>query len=111
MNAMMVDADSKLFAKLRMPDGQRVATSAIWNTSLGGIFVEESAPMAFGVEVVCEFEPQERGARAVRCRGFVVWTTRQFPARAPGKQGFAVRLTDIGIADMRILAEQVGRDL
>jgi len=107
----MSDPKPRLHAKLRLPDGQRVVASEIWNTSLGGVFVERTPPLPFGMAVVCEFEPQGRGGRSIRCNGYVVWTTKQHPERASGKSGSAVRLADIGIADMRLLADYVGRDL
>jgi hypothetical protein len=67
-------------------------------------------PLAFGAEMQLEFSlPRE--PRTIRCEGFVVWSTKSSPDRLPGRTGMAVRLTSIGIAEMRHIAACVGRAL
>jgi hypothetical protein len=51
------------------------------------------------------------GVGTVRCRGFVIWSTRESPEKGNGEQGVGVRLTDLGVAEMRSIAEVVGRNL
>jgi uncharacterized protein (TIGR02266 family) len=99
-----------LNVKLRLPDGHTTSTELISNISLGGVFIEMQEPLAFGVEVVLEFSLPSP-SRTIRCKGFVVWSTRSHPDRAPGKQGVGIRLTDIGIADMRVLNEFIASQL
>jgi hypothetical protein len=41
----------------------------------------------------------------IRCKGFVVWSTKDDPAKHSQKRGIGVRLTDIGVQEMRILAQ------
>lgn len=96
--------------KLRLPDGRRVSENNVWNTSLGGVFIGMKDPLAFGAEVGLEFE-LVKDANTVRCEGFVVWSTTSSPDKAPGKAGICVRLVNIGISEMRQLAEAVGREM
>jgi Tfp pilus assembly protein PilZ len=96
--------------KLRTPDGRRLEPGGIWNISLGGVFVEMREPLPFGEEVGVEFDLEGR-TKPVQCSGFVVWSTRDTPAKAEGRSGMALRLTNLGIADMRAIAACVGREL
>lgn len=102
--------ESAVSVKLRLPSGERVKQKQLFNISLGGLFIEMEEPLAFGSEVQLELEmPQQ--PHTIRCGGFVVWTTKTSPAKAPGHSGMAVRLTNIGISEMRRIAEQVAVQL
>lgn len=96
--------------KLKRKDGRRLQAGALWNLSLGGIFVELGEPLVFGEELVVEFELGGR-ANPIPCQGFVVWTSKEAQHKAPGKTGAALRLTNLGIGDMRAIAAGVGRSL
>src|SRR5687767_8653275 len=91
-----VDVD--LSVKVKLPDGRTTATEQIRNISLGGVFIEMEDPLAFGAEIALEFTVPV-APRTIRCKGFVVWSTRTHPDRVPGKMGVGVRLMDIGITD------------
>ena len=97
--------NASLKARLRLADGSTLETTQIANISLGGVFIQMDDPLPFGSEFDLEFSlpgPQ----RAIRCAGFVAWSTRTAPERkGPLGEGIGVRLTGIGIADMRSLAE------
>ncbi len=96
--------------KVRLASGQMPTVAGIWNVSLGGVFFEMKEPLPFGVEVGLEFSlPVD--PHVVRCKGFVVWSTKSSPEKAPGRGGVGLRLADIKIAEMRALARAVGRDL
>ena len=72
----------------------------IANVSLGGVFVEMADPPGFGTELSLEFKlTQERAP--VRCRGFVVWTTKGKENLDDARRGIGVRLTDLSMADMK----------
>lgn len=74
--------------------------------SLGGVFVEMREPLAFGTDLAMEFRlPNAR--KTVRCKGYVVWTSRL----ESGPDGIGVRLLEIGITDMRLLAEHLGTEV
>ena len=104
-------ADPKLrMVKMRLPDGKRVSEKSIWNTSLGGVFIEMASPLTFGAEVQLEFV-FGRDQGNITCDGFIVWSTPTSPEKAPGKAGCGVRLMNIGIAEMRRLAEAVAQRL
>ena len=104
-------SDSLLRAvKLRLPDGGRRSESSVWNTSLGGVFVEMKDPLPFGAEVDLEFV-FPRDTDNVKCGGFVVWSSHDSPEKSSGREGSAIRLMNIGIAEMRRLADIVGRRL
>ena len=93
-----------------MTSGQMPNVQALWNISLGGLFFEMNEPMAFGSEVTLEFNlPVD--PRLVRCKGFVVWTTKTSPDKARGKTGVAVRLADIKMAEMRAIGQAIGQAL
>lgn len=97
--------------KVRLPDGGTAVTQRIGNISLGGVFIEMEDPVAFGSEVALEFSLSV-APRTIRCKGFVVWSTKTSPERAKsGQKGIGVRLMDIGIADMRTLAEFIEAEL
>jgi len=96
---------------MRLPDGAMEATQGITNISLGGVFIEMKDPVAFGSEISLEFSLPV-APRTIRCKGFVVWSTKTSPERAKdGQKGIGVRLMDIGIADMRTLAEYIESEL
>jgi uncharacterized protein (TIGR02266 family) len=103
-----VDVD--LSVKIRLPDGRAAASSMIRNLSLGGVFIEMPEPLPFGAELSLEFA-LPIAPRLIRCRGFVVWSSKTHPDRFPGKSGVGVRLMDIGITEMRILNEFVDGQL
>ena len=96
--------------KLRLPGGRRVEAVGIWNISLGGVFVELAEPLSFGEELHFEFALVGQ-AVPLHCKGFVVWSTKDSPDKARGKKGAGVRLTDLGIAEMRAIAGSVGQKL
>lgn len=96
---------------MRLPDGAIEATQRITNISLGGVFIEMDNPVAFGSEVSLEFSLPV-APRTIRCKGFVVWSTKTSPERAKaGQKGIGVRLTDIDITEMRTLAEYIESEL
>jgi Tfp pilus assembly protein PilZ len=94
----------ELSVKLRLPDGTTSTSDTIGNVSLGGVFIEMPQPLAFGAELGLEFTLPV-APRMIRCRGFVVWSSKTHPERCPGQSGIGVRLMDIGIPEMRILNE------
>ena len=47
----------------------------------------------------------------MRCKGFVIWTTKEAPDKANGKHGVGVRLMELAVAEMRNIADAVGREL
>ena len=96
--------------KVRLPTGSRRTEKDVWNVSLGGVFVEMVDPPSFGSELGLEFV-MARETDNIVCEGFVVWSTTTSPDKAPGKTGAAVRLVNIGIREMRLLAEAIGREL
>jgi uncharacterized protein (TIGR02266 family) len=98
-----------LTVKVRMPDGQMSQAEVIRNISLGGVFIAMDEPLPFGSELGLEFNlPQ--APRVMKCRGFVVWSTKTNPERSDSP-GIGVRLMDIGITDMRILNEFIATEL
>lgn len=107
MSKAAADTKRSVTAKLKTKGGQ-AASEGLWNISLGGVFAEVQDPLGFGDEVACEFHlPTE--PRILRCKGFVVWSSRTAPDKAMGKTGVALRLTDIRIAEMRHLSDNIGR--
>jgi len=94
----------ELSVKLRLPDGRTSSSDTIGNVSLGGVFIAMPTPLAFGAELELEFTLPV-APRSIRCRGFVVWSSKTHPERCPGQSGIGVRLMDIGIPEMRILNE------
>ncbi len=105
----ITESQSQVEVKIRT--GSRSSNSkALWNTSLGGVFIGMTDPLAFGADVQLEFSlPSE--PRTIRCEGFVISSTKSSPEASPGESGIAIRLTSIGIAEMRHLARCVGREL
>lgn len=96
---------------VRVPGGRTTSSEIIHNISLGGVFIQMNDPLPFGTEVSLEFSLPV-APRTIRCKGFVVWSTKNSPERATmGGEGIGVRLMDIGITDMRILAEYVEGEL
>jgi uncharacterized protein (TIGR02266 family) len=99
---------------MRTTDGRTATVEELSNISLGGVFVHMTDPYAFGEELQLEFELPER-SRVIRCRGIVVWSSRATSSRpkvdADGRKGIGVRLMEIGIADMRALADYIERNL
>ena len=92
----------ELSVKIRLPDGRTSSSDVIRNISLGGVFIEMPEPLPFGAELSLEFTLPVV-PRSIRCKGFVVWSSKTHPDRCPGKSGAGVRLMDIGISEMRIL--------
>lgn len=107
-----VSMSSRVEFRARLPSGQSVESRGLWNISLGGIFLEMSEPLPFGSDLLADISLPV-APRNLRCKGYVVWTTRTNPqkVKAKGISGAALRLTDIHIQEMRILAECIGRQL
>ena len=103
-------AKGSLRVKLRRSDGQRLDASSVWNISLGGLFIEMVDPLAFGEDLQLEFEIVGQSLPLV-CTGFVVWSTKDSPEKGAGKHGIGIRLTEVGIAEMRTIASGVGQEL
>ena len=99
-----------LRVKVKRSDGRRLDAASVWNISLGGVFIEMAAPLSFGEDLQLEFELSGQSLPLV-CRGFVVWSTRDSPDKGAGKQGIGVRLTEVGIAEMRTIAARVAQEL
>jgi hypothetical protein len=103
-------SEGKATVKARLQSGQMPDIETLWNVSLGGVFLEMRDPLPFGAEVTLEFA-LDVDPRIVRCKGFVVWTTKTSPEKAPGKTGVSLRLAEIRIAEMRALAQAIGQNL
>ena len=99
-----------LRVKLKRPNGRRLDAASVWNISLGGIFIEMPEPLSFGEDLQLEFELSGQSLPLI-CKGFVVWSTKDSPEKGGGKNGMAVRLTEVGIAEMRTIASRVGQEL
>src|SRR5688500_3884048 len=99
----------ELSVKVRLPDGGVSTSETIRNVSLGGVFIQMANPLPFGAEVALEFSLTSP-SRTIRCKGFVVWSTKTNPEKS-AQPGIGVRLMDIGITDMRVLNEFVARQL
>lgn len=95
---------TRIEAKLKLPDGRTHTTGQILNLSLGGIFIEMEQPLGFGSEVDIEFALPKT---TIRCKGLVVWSTKTAPERAVGRSGMGLRLMQIGVSQMRELAEYI----
>ena len=95
---------------IRRGAGMTYKATEVWNISLGGVFIAMGEPLKFGEEASFEFALGP-GNPAVRCKGFVIWTTKESPDKAHGKNGVGVRLMDIAVAEMRRIADAVGREL
>lgn len=97
--------NANIVVKLRLPNGETASAEHIRNISLGGVFIAMADPLAFGSELALEFQ-LPAAPKVVRCGGFVTWSTKTSPERMKENgPGIGVRLTDIGIADMRRLAQ------
>jgi hypothetical protein len=91
--------------------GRELQAGEIRNISLGGVFVEMSHPQPFGADLDLEFRLPGPEDRTIRCKGFVVWSTKSSPEKSPGMQGVGVRLAEIGVQEMRDLAAFIGLQL
>ncbi len=100
----------ELSVKLRSADGRVASSTTIRNISLGGVFIDMPEPLPFGAELELEFSVPA-APRQIRCKGFVVWSSKTHPERCPGMSGIGVRLMDIGIPEMRILNDFVADKL
>jgi len=88
-----------------------MVSGVIKNISLGGVFVQLDEPLSFGTDVDLEFS-LSAAAKTIRCKGVVLWSTRQTPEKSPsGLPGMGIRLRDISVRDMRELAEYVSVQL
>jgi Tfp pilus assembly protein PilZ len=103
-------ASDSVRVKLKRSSGVRLQASSVWNISLGGLFVELDEPLAFGEDLSLEIDVAAQSSPLL-CEGFVVWSTKDSPDKAGGLCGVAVRLTGLGIADMRTIAARVGQEL
>ena len=102
--------DAAIDVKVRCADGRRTGGEEIRNISLGGVFIAMIEPLPFGTDVELEFTlPLDK--RVIRCRGFVVWSTKEHPERGGGMTGIGVRLMDIGVREMRLLNDFIDRQL
>lgn len=97
-----------LITTLELPDGRITVAERLSNISLQGLFVEMTEPLPLGCEVGLEFKLPV-AARIVRCRGLVVRTVTTPGGEEP--PGIGLRLMDIGIADMRVIAEYIEQQL
>jgi len=95
--------------RVRTAHGHELQTGQIRNISLGGVFVETIDPQPFGSDLDLEFSLPGAERRTIHCKGFVVWSTKSSPEKCPEMQGMGVRLTDIGVQEMRALAEFIGQ--
>lgn len=66
-------------------------------------------PLPFGAEVSLEFRLPV-SPNIIKCAGFVVWSTKNQPERSR-EPGCGVRLMEIGITEMRVLAEHIQTEL
>lgn len=97
--------NTEINVSIKMPDGRIHSAGQIRNISLGGVFIEIKDPPSFGSEFDLEFRlPQ--AAETFRCRGLVVWNTKSNPENSE-IPGMGVRLMQIGVQDMRRLAEYI----
>jgi len=101
---------TEISAKVRLPGGRSIIAGHIRNISLGGVFIALKEPPAFGADLDLEFSVPA-GGQVIRCKGFVVWSTKSNPEKAPGLQGIGVRLTDIGVQEMRLLSDFIKTQL
>jgi uncharacterized protein (TIGR02266 family) len=88
-------------------DNKDAPAGRISNISLGGVFIEME-PLPFGTELQLSFRLPDQ-VRSIVCSGFVVWSTKDRPeaAQASGMQGCGIRLANLSVADMRMLADFV----
>jgi uncharacterized protein (TIGR02266 family) len=95
---------TRIEAKLKLPDGRIQTAAQIMNLSLGGLFIETAEPLGFGAEIDLEFSLPDT---VIRCRGLVVWSTKTAPQKAIGRTGIGVRLMKIGVSEMRKLESYI----
>ena len=95
---------------LRSPDGRRETTEEICNISLGGVFIHMKDPFSFGTDIDLQFNLPQR-SQVVKCKGFVVWSTKTSPERGDGRPGIGVRLMDIGVREMRLLNQFIEQEI
>jgi len=95
---------TRIEARLKLPDGRTQIAAQIMNLSLGGVFIETADPLRFGAELDLEFALPNT---VIRCRGLVVWSTKTSPERAAGRSGMGVRLMKIGVGEMRTLESYI----
>ena len=101
---------TNLQVSVRSADGNSATAQKISNISLGGVFLEMEDPWGFGTEMTLEFR-LPAAPSVIKCRGFVVWSTKTSPERGEGHQGCGVRLMDIDISSMRVLANYIEKEL
>ncbi len=97
-------ATADISATIRLPDGRTHSTGHIRNISLGGVFIEMDNPLGFGAELDLEFK-LPAGTQAIRCRGLVMWNTKT--QEGYPRPGMGVRLMQIGVHEMRLLADYI----
>ncbi len=102
--------DVEVGVKIRWPDGSTSSSTVVRNISLGGVFIEMDEPLSFGAELGLEISLPVP-PRLIRCKGFVVWSSKTHPERCAGISGIGVRLIEIGISEMRILNEFIEKRL
>jgi len=91
----------RIAVKVRTTNGAPVNVGQIHNISLGGVFIESDQPVAFGTDLDVEFALP---SGVIRCKGFVVWSTKTGTPQSKGFPGMGVRLAQIGVQEMRHLA-------
>ena len=99
--------DTDIEVRVRRVDGGGLPAGRIRNISLGGVFVE-SEPLAFGTELQLSFK-LPINAKTLDCSGYVVWSTKGVDEsqKPQGMDGNGVRLTRIGVLEMKQLAQFV----
>jgi Tfp pilus assembly protein PilZ len=103
--------ETALRVSVKLANGEAVPTGQIRNVSLGGIFIETANPPAFGADLEIAFDLPEGTPRTIRCRGFVVWTTKTDKRPTGGLAGMGVRLSDIGVQEMRALSAFIAKHI
>jgi uncharacterized protein (TIGR02266 family) len=101
-------ASVDLAVKMRS-GGEAWAGNHIKNISLGGVFVAGDRLLSFGSELELEFSIP--GAPSIKCKGLVIWTTKQYPDRGGGSTGMGLRLSGLSVADMRQISLLVKEQL
>lgn len=104
---------ASLSVTIKVKGGAKGDLGRIENISLGGVFVEMREPLPFGIDLDLEFSLSD-AMGVIRCKGFVVWTTKGAAGATEdhgGKQGVGIRLTDIGVKEMRLLAGYIDSQL
>jgi len=96
---------------MRHADGGDLPTGRIRNMSLGGVFVE-SEPLGFGAELQLSFK-LPISSKTIDCTGYVTWSTKGVDQkeRPSGMDGNGVRLTRIGVLEMKQLSEFIQGEL